>query len=170
MRPYSVFCFLREHPELQSMKESRQHKNTDTYVHCSHVALKSIRMIRSMKIQADVEAVVRGAMLHDFHLDDVRREPCSSWQRAKRHPQVALAKAEEIFELGWREKNIIASHMWPIQIGQIPRCKEAVIVNLADKLCAIEERFLWNHAGKKMNRDILFLKKMERENSAISKI
>ena len=36
------------------------------------------------------------------------------------------------------EENIIVSHMWPLA-KKMPRYKEALVVNLADKLCATAE-------------------------------
>ena len=37
-----------------------------------------------------------------------------------------------------KEQNIIISHMWPLA-RRMPRCPEAAVVNLADKLCATAE-------------------------------
>ena len=37
-----------------------------------------------------------------------------------------------------REKNAIVSHMFPLAV-HLPRCREAVAVNMADKLCAVLE-------------------------------
>lgn len=162
MKPYRMFCSLLEHPEVKEMMHSKQHRNTDTYFHCWHVTLKSVRLIRRMRIHADMEAVVRGAMLHDFRLHEAKKENISSWQCVRLHPEMALSKAEKIFDLNWKEKNIIYSHMWPIRIAHIPMCKEAVIVNLADKLCAIEERFLWRRLDGEMEKEIDFLKEMDK--------
>ena len=36
------------------------------------------------------------------------------------------------------EENIIVSHMWPLA-RKMPRYREALVVNLADKLCATAE-------------------------------
>ena len=42
------------------------------------------------------------------------------------------------FRLNAKEENIIISHMWPLA-KRMPRCREALVVNLADKLCATAE-------------------------------
>lgn len=55
-----------------------------------------------------------------------------------RHPFFALARAEEDFELTPRERNIIVRHMFPL-VPVPPTCREAWIVCLADKWCALRE-------------------------------
>lgn len=162
LKAYHILCSLLEHPEIVDMKGSVQHKNTDTYSHCRHVALRSVWLIRHMKIQADLESVVTGAMLHDFRLQDCREESLSAWQCVKQHPEAALAKAEEIFDLNWKERNIISSHMWPIRIAHLPKCKEAVIVNVADKICAVGERFWCEKLESKLEKEMDYLKEMEK--------
>lgn len=60
-----------------------------------------------------------------------------------------MRNAEELFELNWKEKNIIRSHMWPLHITHMPMCREALIVNVADKWCALEEMFFWSGKAHK---------------------
>lgn len=151
MKHYDILRSLLEHPQIQRMKEYGQHRNTDTYCHCCHVTLKSIRIVRSMSITADMESLVRGAMLHDFYLYDIKEKGLTAWQHGHRHPETALRNAEELFELNWKEKNIIRSHMWPLHITHMPMCREALIVNVADKWCALEEMFFWSGKAHKGN-------------------
>ena len=37
-------------------------------------------------------------------------------------------------------ENIIGSHMWPLNIRNIPRSREAILVCIVDKICAVQER------------------------------
>lgn len=141
---YDTLDFMVKHPEVNRMKQYKQHRNTDTYSHCRHVALKSLWIIRRTGIRADTEAVIRGAMLHDFYLYEATAEGVNSFRHGWTHPRTALDNAQKLFCLSRKEQNIIYSHMWPIGITHIPRCREAVIVNVADKICAVEEALLWN--------------------------
>ena len=50
----------------------------------------------------------------------------------------ALRNAE-IHGLSDLEKDIISKHMWPLTLRKIPRYRESVVVNLADKICACAE-------------------------------
>ena len=55
------------------------------------------------------------------------------------HPGSACVNAQRVFGITKKEQNIIASHKWPLTFRHIPTCREAVIVCLADKYCAIVE-------------------------------
>ena len=47
-----------------------------------------------------------------------------------------------------KEQSIISSHMWPLTFRHVPTCREAIIVCLADKYCAVvESMFQRSHAG-----------------------
>ena len=50
----------------------------------------------------------------------------------------SLGNAQRDYHLNWKEKNIIARHMFPL-IPVPPQCREAWIVCLADKWCALGE-------------------------------
>ena len=52
----------------------------------------------------------------------------------------ALANAQESYDLTDLEKDIIYSHMWPLNITHIPHYRESVIVGIADKYTASRER------------------------------
>ena len=49
--------------------------------------------------------------------------------------------AEERFDISWKEKNIIQSHMYPMTLNTPPASKEAWTVCLADKIIATKELF-----------------------------
>ena len=73
--------------------------------------------------------------LYDWHLDRDTREGFHGF----RHPKRALDNAMEHFDLDKKEANIISSHMWPLTFRKIPKNKEAFIVCMADKWCAVME-------------------------------
>jgi hypothetical protein len=55
------------------------------------------------------------------------------------HPGSACVNARNYFQITQKEQNIIQSHMWPLTFRHMPTCREAVIVCLADKYCAVVE-------------------------------
>lgn len=83
-------------------------------------------------------SLLRGALLHDYFLYDWHDPDPSHRLHGFRHPFFALARAEEDFELTPRERNIIVRHMFPL-VPVPPTCREAWIVCLADKWCALCE-------------------------------
>lgn len=72
-----------------------------------------------------------------FCMTGIRRIPRTACT-ASRHPKTALGNAQRDYHLNWKEKNIIARHMFPL-IPVPPQCREAWIVCLADKWCALGE-------------------------------
>ena len=138
-RFYRMLDALAEDPNVAEMKKYRQHKGNPTFFHCRSVAVSSFRMAQRLGWRIDEDSLARGAMLHDFHLytrKDARVNPLG---HAFGHPKRALENAERLFDLSGKEKNIIRSHMWPLTLFSPPRSKEAFLVTLADKYCALRE-------------------------------
>lgn len=119
-------------------KRFMQHGDISCYRHSLRVASRSVRLARWLRLKADMRALVRGALLHDYFLYDWHDPDPSHRLHGFRHPFFALARAEEDFELTPRERNIIVRHMFPL-VPVPPTCREAWIVCLADKWCALRE-------------------------------
>ena len=108
-------------PRALDMRQFIQHGCVTTYEHCLRVT------------------TLRGAFLHDFYLYDWHRcHTITRWHGFK-HPLIARYNADAVFHLNEVEKNIIQSHMWPLTLPWVPRCREAVLVCIADKLAALWE-------------------------------
>lgn len=127
---------LENDPRVAQMKRYTQHRGHTTYGHCHNVALASFHLAQRLGWRIDESTLARGAMLHDFHLYTRRK---SDFRHLFQHPRLALANAEAAFELNDKERNIIASHMWPLTVTSWPCSKEAFLVMLADKYCAYRE-------------------------------
>lgn len=126
-------------PSVCRLKKFEQHKGTSTFVHCRNVAIYSFYLARKFGWEVDEEALVRGAMLHDYYLYNTADMTMTDYQHGTRHPQLALDNAQKRFRLTPKEKNIIRSHMWPLTLTHVPKSKEAFLVSLADKYCALRE-------------------------------
>ena len=86
--------------------------------------------------------VVRGAFLHDFYLYDWHQNAYIGRLHGLHHPAIALQNAMERYTLTRTERNIIESHMWPLTFFTVPKCREAFIVCIADKICSSYETIL----------------------------
>lgn len=100
--------------------------------------LHNLWMMERWQIRLEPKSLVRGALLHDYFLYDWHQKDPSHRLHGFRHPKTALGNAQRDYHLNWKEKNIIARHMFPL-IPVPPQCREAWIVCLADKWCALGE-------------------------------
>lgn len=126
-------------PEAELMKRCIQHGQISTYSHIVSVVRLSFYINRRLNLHASERELVRGAFLHDFYLYDWHENGYIGRLHGLHHPAIALKNASSRYHLTPVECNIIISHMWPLTLFQIPKCREAFIVCLADKVCSSYE-------------------------------
>lgn len=130
---------LHKRVPLKRMETLRQHGVTSTYQHSLNVAMVSLWMAEKLAIRFDLESLLQGAMLHDFYGYDWHdKDPNHRWH-GFRHPDRALMQSLKYIDLSSNSQNIIASHMWPLTFRHLPKCREAWLVCMADKGCAVIE-------------------------------
>ena len=130
-------ALMQEGP-IEENKNYIQHGDVTVFDHCIAVAEYSWRMAEFLHLSVNRKAMIRGALLHDYFLYDWHQKDSSHRLHGFRHPKTALGNAQRDYRLNWKEKNIIARHMFPL-IPVPPQCREAWIVCLADKWCALGE-------------------------------
>ena len=118
-----VLSELEQKGNLVHEKKAIQHGSTTVYEHSVGVAGASLKLAEFFHIKVNEKALVKGAHFHGFT-----------------HPGTALKNAEKEYELGDIERNIISRHMFPLTVVP-PMCREAWLVCLADKYCAVKETF-----------------------------
>lgn len=125
---------------FQSTKKHIQHGSMSVNEHCMNVAKCSLSITEKLGIKCNKEEMVRGALLHDYFLYDWHDKDHISITNLHGfyHPGIALKNASKEYDLTDREKDIIKKHMWPLTVIP-PKCREAWIVTLADKLCSTLE-------------------------------
>lgn len=130
---------LHQTKEAQLMKHFIQHGHISTYDHVLSVTRLSFYLNRRLHLGASDSELVRGAFLHDFFLYDWHNSQSHERLHGFHHPAVALKNAMQRYHLSPVEQNIIKSHMWPLTLFSIPKCRAALIVCLADKICSSYE-------------------------------
>lgn len=130
--------YLEENGRLAMNHNFIQHGTKSVYDHCFDVALKSLELVDSMGIRVDRNALIRGALLHDYFLYDWHDPHPEMGLHGFTHAKTSFLNACQDFDLSRIEKDIIAHHMFPLNIRP-PKCREAWIVCLADKICASKE-------------------------------
>ena len=125
---------------VQKMKDYMQHGHVSTFQHSINVVVISYMIAKIWNWKVDLSVLLVGALLHDFYLYDYHTGRIrDNGIHGFIHPVTAKENAIEHFELTGKELNVIESHMFPLTITKWPRCKEAIIVSIADKYCAIKE-------------------------------
>ena len=123
--------------EVNSMKQWRHHFSITCYQHSMFVSYVAFRLARYFGW--DYRAAARAGLLHDLYLYDPADASAHPGNQCLDHPEFALRNAQALCpDLSEREKNAIVSHMFPLAV-HLPRCKEALVVNMADKICATLE-------------------------------
>ncbi len=130
---------LREHVKVQEMKKYIQHGNITTYDHCESVARGAFKINRFFHMHADENAMVRAAFLHDFYLYDWHIPEEGRKLHGYHHADIACDNAVKFFNISKKEQEIIKCHMWPLNLTRLPRCRESMIVTLADKIISLRE-------------------------------
>lgn len=130
---------LHQTREAALMKRCIQHGHISTYDHVISVVRLSFYLNRRLHIGASDAELVRGAFLHDFYLYDWHENGYPGRLHGLHHPAIALENAMQRYSLTPVERNIIESHMWPLTPLTVPKCRAAVIVCLADKICSSYE-------------------------------
>lgn len=122
---------------VRDMENISQHTHSVTRLeHSLFVAYTTFRMCRLFNLQFDEAA--RGALLHDLYMYDQHKAQYHKGH-LRRHPFIALENAASRFPLSGIECDAISHHMWPFNIKNPPRSREAVIVCLLDKICSVAE-------------------------------
>ena len=130
---------LLRNPRILAMRKYAQHGDGNTLAHSLHVARVAGRIASGMKLDVHESELARGAMLHDFYLYSTHDMKMSAYEHGMRHAEKALKNASRHFDLTEIERDIIYSHMWPLNITHLPHCRESVLVTIADKYCAAVE-------------------------------
>lgn len=129
---------------VKQMDKFIQHGTTTTLEHCENVAWISYLINEKLHLNANEKELVEAAMLHDLYLYDWHEDDSSHRLHGLYHPDVACDNAIEHFGISEKEQEAIRSHMWPLTITKIPKSREALIICIADKYCALIETIRLN--------------------------
>ena len=124
--------------KIRQMCQLMHHRDMSILDHAYHVAYKSYKIAMHCPFRIDTDSVVTMAFLHDYFLYD-RKIPHTRLYHSYRHPVIAAENAMRDFNITDKEYLGILTHMWPQVFWLVPRSREAWVLCIADKLCAVGE-------------------------------
>lgn len=125
---------------ILKMKKISMHRGSNCFIHSFKVAKLAIkRALRHHK--GNLYTILVGAILHDYYLYDWREDRSKMRHHMGSHPYTAAENAQRDFKVYDKIKEAIRSHMWPVNIADYPRTKEARIISNADKTIYLREIF-----------------------------
>lgn len=132
-----------------------QHGTTSVFRHSVSVAYYAYYIVCKTQVYVDVDALIRGALLHDYFLYDWHEKDDSHKWHGFHHAKKAWRNAMEDFELSEKEQYMILCHMFPLTPIP-PKSLEGWILCYSDKVCSSAETAGgFKKAGVELVRDIL---------------
>ena len=113
-----------------------EHHGTNRLDHSIKVSYYSYLVAKKLNLK--YKEVARAGLLHDFFMSYEDRTSFERFISTFTHPKYAWINASKLFDLNDREKNIIRTHMFPINLA-IPRYLESWLVSIVDKGVAFYE-------------------------------
>ena len=128
--------------EFCRARTQTHHDKTTVGAHSMEVACISLaisRLFSAVAISSNEKELIRGALCHDLGILGRYDKFANNFVCCFRHPKDSVVAAESLLgELTDIERDVIAHHMWPVTIVP-PHHREAFIVMIADKICAVKE-------------------------------
>ena len=112
------------------------HHKTNRLEHSKRVSQISYNVCK--KLNLDYVSAARGGLLHDFFTNNYKDSKKGNLM--KNHPKIASNNATKHFNINDKEKNIIESHMFPLNIKAKPKYIESIIISIVDKIACIYEK------------------------------
>jgi len=112
------------------------HHGISRFDHSCRVSYYSYKVTKALRL--NYKEVARAGLLHDFFLSKniTKKDKFTSMFS---HSKKSLKNSEDLFFLSDKEKDIIYTHMFPLNPNRIPKYMESWIVSFVDKCVATYE-------------------------------
>lgn len=123
--------------------EHWHHKISNTGTHSILVALESIKIGELFKLNPlRLKQLVQAALWHDIGIINTYSVYPNWYERNRRHPERSCEFYKKyISDFDQHVYDMIATHMWPFGIKNVPRTLDAWILNIADDIASVKDRF-----------------------------
>lgn len=134
-RYYNLVCDIINNNEFKKI-DNCVHHGISRFDHSCRVSYYSYKVSKILKL--NYKEVARAGLLHDFFLS----ENISNKQKMISmfcHSRKSLENSSKLFDLSDLEKDIIFTHMFPLNANRVPKYMESWIVSFVDKIVAVYE-------------------------------
>lgn len=132
----SIIKPLLRHPKVQEMRKYRCHGYVDCLTHSVYVSYTAYCIGRLLGW--NYKGLATAGMLHDLYLYDWHIKGGRKGLHGFTHAREALKNAREVKRLTKGERDIIETHMWPLN-PKFPKYRESFVFMLSDRYCTILE-------------------------------
>lgn len=131
----SIVGHILDNDEFNKIKKI-EHHGVSRFEHSLKVSYFSYKIAKILRL--NYNEVAKGGLLHDFFLSADERKMKERFLSTFNHPKKAVSKSNEVFGITDLEKDIIKSHMFPVNMS-LPKYAESWVVNLTDKIVGTYE-------------------------------
>lgn len=124
--------------DFKKLEREEHHHCISRYEHSCNVAYATYKTCKRLKL--DYVSATRAAIVHDFFFNS---NFSNSKDKLLTHSKHSIINASKIMCLSDKEKDMIASHMFPVG-GEVPKTKEGFILDLCDDVVSIKEKLYYN--------------------------
>lgn len=133
---------------FQKALSQKHHNFTTVALHTLGVTVTSLRLFYFLEmfgIELDKEALMKSALCHDLGIIGRDEKFSTNAECCRNHPIDSAEIARDIFpDLDEVTEDSIRTHMWPA-CANAPSHAEGIIINIADKYCAVIEGIAGKH-------------------------
>ena len=138
---YKLTRGVLKNEHFKKSRSIRHHIKSNTFDHSVKVAYLCYLHQKRFKSKIDINALLRGALLHDFYLYERSKHSKNRRLHGVRHPNIALKNANLYFsDLSPIEADIISRHMFPLTPIP-PKTREGWLVCFYDKVATVSDLF-----------------------------
>ncbi len=136
---YQLVSDLLNNEVVLKMNEYNHHGRTTCFQHCLNVSYYNYKICRLLSL--DERAGARAGLLHDLFLYDWHTYKRGKGERLHgfTHAYTSLSNVKDNFEINKLEEDIIAKHMFPLNLLSFPKYRESFVIVLVDKYCGLAE-------------------------------
>ncbi|MEE3419629.1 MAG: HD domain-containing protein [Lachnospiraceae bacterium] len=126
-----------EDDRVKHMQDFIQHGTTTTYDHVFRVSAIAYEINHVLHLGVNDEKLIEAAVLHDYYLYDWHNH--GDHAHGFHHPYIAEENARRDFAIDDDVASMIRTHMWPLNLFDVPSSRGAWVLTCADKISALAE-------------------------------